>query len=1035
MKIVHISDIHILNYRFHDEYRQVFQKLYDQIDKIKPDLIINTGDTAHTKLAISPTWVEVTAEFFTNLANRAPLWVIPGNHDLNAKSPEKTDAVSPVVNLLSGRTTNPIRFFRESQVVTHNDIDFYVLSFLEPEKWPEPIDPSRTSVALYHGGVKGAKTDAGWVIAHGEITMSTLRKYDYALLGDIHHCQKLDEHGKIRYAGNLVQFNFGESNDKGFLSWDIRGKDDFDCEKIVLKNPKPFETVYVDQNGDCKNTLPPNARVRISYDSRLPTNKLKNFTDTLKKKYKPESVVAVPRFVDDNSETSEIRERISLNLRSLSAQEELIRDYVKNLDLSEEQIRRLIELNSQVDATVMSEDVMVKASRWELEKMEWSNLFSFGEDNYIDFKNLNGIIGQFSNNGEGKSATWDALCLCIFNTTAKNEKKNLNVINTKKDNASCKVTARIGDSRYVIERKFQKYSKTKEAIEAKVDVDFRKINEDGTEEILNGETRTDTDKNIRAVFGTVDDFLLTSYSTQFDSFRFVSENWSKRKEVLGRFLDLDSFEKKFKYVKDLASEHKAFLKKCEKTDFAVDISREEKNLHKILSEIDENRKVCATLTEKKATLTEELLGLKVAAGTTKVRDAEEIEENLYKVRCEISDATTSLEKSLAKLSDLTTELSEMQTKLTGLSSATEELKNLMEKRNQSDALEAKAVSKEPMIRKLDGDAKILKEVPCEDKFPTCKFIVEATKAAQIAKDLREETATLRKERDNLLEKLTGLDEAKRRVDEYKTVNEKINKLTREIAQNTVEKERKSAELSELGKKLEMFEKELKESKDAGDIGRLFKKISQLTDDIAKLDSDLAKCDGKSTKLYVDSGIAQNTLETLWKKKAEVDRYAEEYSLYEIYLRCLHPNGIPFEIIKKNLPAINNEIATILANCADFQVFLDVDEKQLNILYSKNGEDPIIIEMSSGAEKTLASFAIRLALISITHLPVPDVMILDEPATSFDDEKLEGFTSTLEMIKSKFRNVILISHIHGLKDIANQFIAMSKVNGFASIQQS
>ncbi len=84
---------------------------------------------------------------------------------------------------------------------------------------------------------------------------------------------------------------------------------------------------------------------------------------------------------------------------------------------------------------------------------------------------------------------------------------------------------------------------------------------------------------------------------------------------------------------------------------------------------------------------------------------------------------------------------------------------------------------------------------------------------------------------------------------------------------------------------------------------------------------------------------------------------------------------------------------------------------------------------------MASFAIRLALISITHLPVPDIMILDEPATSFDDEKLEGFTSTLEMIKSKFKNVILISHIHGLKDIANQFIAMNKNDGFAVIQQS
>lgn len=1035
MKIVHISDIHILNYRFHDEYRQVFQKLYDHIDRIKPDLIINTGDTAHTKLAISPTWVEITAEFFTNLANRAPLWMIPGNHDLNAKSPEKLDAVSPVVNLLKDRTKFPIRFFRESCVADFGPIDFHILSFLEPDKWPEPANSDRINVALYHGGVKGAKTDAGWVIAHGEITMSTLRKFDYGLLGDIHHCQKLDDNGKIRYAGNLVQFNFGESNDKGFLSWDIRSKDDFSCEKVVLKNPKPFETVFIDQNGEGKIDLSPNSRVRVSYDSRLPTNRLKNFIDTLKKKNKVESVVAVPRFVDDNSETSEIRERISLNLRSLEAQEELIREYVSNLGLNSDQIRQLIELNSQVDGIVMADESAAKASRWELERMEWSNLFSFGEDNYIDFKNLNGIIGQFSNNGEGKSATWDALCLCIFNTTAKNEKKNLNVINTKKEGASCKVIARVGDCRYIIERKFQKYVKTKEAIEAKVDVDFRRINDDGSEEVLNGDTRTDTDRKIREVFGTVDDFLLTSYSTQFDSFRFVSENWSKRKEVLGRFLDLDSFEKKFKYVKEMASEHKAFLKKWEKVDYTVDIAREEKSLRKILSDIEENRRICDALTAQKSALNDEIVALKVSAGTTKVREQEEIEEEIFEIVAKITDVQRKLSLNKDEYTEVQEKLEAAKSTLANFSNAAEELRQQQERKNRADGLETKAGAKEPMIRKMDGDAAILGQVPCGDQFPTCKFIIEGRKAADNAKTLKSEAAQLREEKQALLETLADMDLLKRRVAEYNEVQTRLNQLTTKLSQLAIIGEKLKSELAQLSTKHDSLQEELRQSKEAGDAGTALKKIGDLSSQLKDIADQLTKCESKTTKLYVDSGVTQNTLETLWAKKAELEKYGEEYSLYEIYLRCLHPNGIPFEIIKKNLPAINNEIASILTNCADFQVYLDVDEKQLNILYSKNGEDPIIIEMSSGAEKTLASFAIRLALTSITHLPIPDVMILDEPATSFDDEKLEGFTSTLEMIKSKFRNVILISHIHGLKDIANQFISMSKRDGFALIQQS
>ena len=49
MKIAHISDIHVRNYKYHYEYREVFQQLFDKLEELKPDIIVNTGDTAHTK--------------------------------------------------------------------------------------------------------------------------------------------------------------------------------------------------------------------------------------------------------------------------------------------------------------------------------------------------------------------------------------------------------------------------------------------------------------------------------------------------------------------------------------------------------------------------------------------------------------------------------------------------------------------------------------------------------------------------------------------------------------------------------------------------------------------------------------------------------------------------------------------------------------------------------------------------------------------------------------------------------------------------
>ena len=48
---------------------------------------------------------------------------------------------------------------------------------------------------------------------------------------DIHKTnQILDTEGRVRYPGSTVQQNFGETDDKGFLIWDIESKTKFSCK-------------------------------------------------------------------------------------------------------------------------------------------------------------------------------------------------------------------------------------------------------------------------------------------------------------------------------------------------------------------------------------------------------------------------------------------------------------------------------------------------------------------------------------------------------------------------------------------------------------------------------------------------------------------------------------------------------------------------------------------------------------------------------------------------------------------------------------
>ena len=101
MKFAHIADTHIRNLKYHREYKEVFQCLYNKLAKEKVDYIIHCGDIAHTKTQISPEFVDMCSNFFKNLANIAPTYIILGNHDGNLRNSSRQDALTPIATALN----------------------------------------------------------------------------------------------------------------------------------------------------------------------------------------------------------------------------------------------------------------------------------------------------------------------------------------------------------------------------------------------------------------------------------------------------------------------------------------------------------------------------------------------------------------------------------------------------------------------------------------------------------------------------------------------------------------------------------------------------------------------------------------------------------------------------------------------------------------------------------------------------------------------------------------------------------------------
>ena len=219
--------------------------------------------------------------------------------------------------------------------------------------------------------------------------------------------------------------------------------------------------------------------------------------------------------------------------------------------------------------------------------MEWDNLFNYGEGNAINFEKLNGVVGIFGKNYSGKSSVVDSMLYTVYNSISKNNRKNLNIINQNKPSGCGRVEIDVAGKTYIIERKSEKYTRKlhgEETEEAKTDVEFTVIDPATDEETsLNSLDRNGTDKAIRKIFGSIDDFLLTSMSSQMGAMTFINEGSTKRKEILAKFLDLDQFEKKFKLSKNDSIETRALLKKLEDNTFDEDITQ-------LLGQLTDNEK-------------------------------------------------------------------------------------------------------------------------------------------------------------------------------------------------------------------------------------------------------------------------------------------------------------------------------------------------------------------------------------------------------------------------------------------------------------
>ena len=223
--------------------------------------------------------------------------------------------------------------------------------------------------------------------------------------------------------------------------------------------------------------------------------------------------------------------------------------------------------------------------------------------------------------------------------------------------------------------------------------------------------------------------------------------------------------------------------------------------------------------------------------------------------------------------------------------------------------------------------------------------------------------------------------------------------------------------------------EYEQNKEAIENLEVLVRIEQVPYSIEQTKGSIDTCDASTLELVKTLGSQEQKLENLRDQKQEYHDLQTEFAAYDLFMQCMHPNGIAYDVIKKKIPVINSEIAKVLANIVEFEVFFEASGNKFDISI-KHPQYERPIEMASGAEKSLSAMAIRLALLGVSSLPTGDLFILDEPGTALDEDNMSGFIQILELIKVYFKNVLLISHLDSLKDCVDMQIVIDKKAGYA-----
>lgn len=741
----------------------------------------------------------------------------------------------------------------------------------------------------------------------------------------------------------------------------------------------------------------------------------------------------IPKFIlfNENGENISITSNVIENIQEPQFQLKLMKEYLSLNDIVDydfDIIKKIdSEINSKIDYSKYS-----KYNRYSINWVKWDNFLSYGENNYFEFTNLNGLVllnGEPANQSGKTTFAIDLIHFLLFGKTSKasTQDKIFNKHIPESTKVIVEGSLTINNENYIIKRELTRTSLDKRNSKSRTNqkVLYYRVLGDTLEELedyvedLQEENSVKTNKIIKEAIGNESDFDMIICTTSSNLDELIEKKDTERGRLLSRWIGLIPIEDKDILARKKFNEDvKPFLLSntynteglkrdvvtCE--DFIKEAKKENKKyeieINKIDKEIISLENTKNNLIQSKSVIDNNILKIDIV---TLNKTIENIVEN-GKV---LNEKLSLLEDKIKSIGDVNFSINEFDE----LVKTSGELSGDIKLHRQKYIL-------------CEQNIKNLKE---SEYCPTCHRKYDNIDNTELINGYENEKLTLIKEGKELSNEYNRTLSL---IDKMKVERDSFNLKNNIIVQKAA-LEVKISNLRDEYKDKKLLLEEYKKNHDAID------KNNKLDIEINNIENNIKnKRNTRDTNLRF---IEQN--------KSKILHYSEKINEltelikgindeeilirhWRLYLDMVGKNGISKMVLRKTLPIINAQITNLLCDVCDFTVEISVTDKNEIMFYLIKDGVKSDLTSGSGFERTASALALRSVLGNISILPKINFLIIDEIMGRVAKENFENMKTLYEKMLVNYDFIMQISHLDEIKDWHNHIITVTKSNNISKI---